>query len=100
MELNEIRPFFTLAFQRLLQLDPAEAERQETQEDEQAGDELQVEEEMDEGDGDDVMYENGARRRAAASKKKKETRDAAGHNDDDDDPRAEHMHDYDNFDLQ
>jgi hypothetical protein len=34
MELNEIRPFFSLAFKRLLQLDPAEAERMENAEEE------------------------------------------------------------------
>ena len=34
MELNEIRPFFSLAFKRLLQLDPQESERQETMEEE------------------------------------------------------------------
>lgn len=34
MELNEIRPFFSLAFKRLLQLDPQESERLEQAADE------------------------------------------------------------------
>lgn len=34
MELNEIRPFFSLAFKRLLQLDPQETERIEQAEEE------------------------------------------------------------------
>lgn len=34
MELNEIRPFFSLAFKRLVQLDPQEGERLEDAEDE------------------------------------------------------------------
>lgn len=34
MELNEIRPFFSLAFKRLLQTDPAEGERAENMQDE------------------------------------------------------------------
>ena len=42
MELNEIRPFFTLAFKRLMQLDPEEAARVEAAEDEP--DELEDEE--------------------------------------------------------
>lgn len=34
MELNEIRPFFSLAFKRLLQLDPQEGDRIEAAENE------------------------------------------------------------------
>lgn len=34
MELNEIRPFFSLAFKRLLQLDPQETERIEAADEE------------------------------------------------------------------
>lgn len=46
MELNEIRPFFSLAFKRLLQLDPQEAERQEAMEDEPDEDEEEDEAEQ------------------------------------------------------
>lgn len=58
MELNEIRPFFTLAFKRVLQLDPAEAERAEAMEEEP--DELDDQLEQDEfGYGAREMSANG-----------------------------------------
>lgn len=51
MELNEIRPFFTLAFKRLLQLDPQEAERQEAAPDDAADEADDLDQDTDdEGD--------------------------------------------------
>ena len=51
MELNEIRPFFTLAFKRLLQLDPQETERQEAAPDDAADEADELDQDTDdEGD--------------------------------------------------